>query len=505
MPKSKRDKEKDKNKKKNKKMNENGEQQGESSKDAAASPQGGTPTTIEQAQTTPDMNSPPYSRYPPSVLPPAGVLKHRAMVFYQLTQNHITLEDQARNICEVFVTTPNDSKKAAVKSICTFFGKEPGDRVRLVFDGSEQDRDENIRTSIREGRQSGRITDDDIRNLVTEQVVPIEGTGPYREPLLQFFKLYLSECNVPFVYTGSVSDGSAPGSGVRSYMAKKVPGEIIEVNESPNTYKTTHADKEDSQAGSMVGNAVDKSGKSAEGEVEVEVGESDRPEQPILEDTNSTNTNGGESEAHKTVDDTSPVSSVPSKEKADEGGDDISPVSDVASKGDESQAQIKFDDGSPVNDVASEEKADERGDDRSPMSGEPSEGKIDEGDSHSSRTTETLQSDDFVAQDTEPDRLVEDESYGNPSRSDTINEWDYDAQDLQILTSCDMAAEQSEYYKGRASSIIRQCDEMAQIVTVLRRLVKQKLETEEQISYYQEKLEDIQDAIREAWKRPHAG
>ncbi|KAG7414358.1 hypothetical protein LZL87_009327 [Fusarium oxysporum] len=227
-----------KNKKKNK--TKNGEQQGEGSKNAAASSQKGTPTAIEDVQATPDMDCPPYSLSPPPKIPLA-VQYHRNMV-YHLLQANITLEDKERSVSDAFVTTRNASERAAVERIATFFGISPGVKKSTVSDGSEQDLNENIRAFIRKGVQSGRITEQDIKSFITEQIVPFEGPTSY--PAFSQIQTYLAQCCVPFVYhQKSVSGGSAPGCSVRSYMAQKVPGEIIEVNESPNTYKITNAEE----------------------------------------------------------------------------------------------------------------------------------------------------------------------------------------------------------------------------------------------------------------------
>ncbi|KAI3584383.1 hypothetical protein IWW34DRAFT_815569 [Fusarium oxysporum f. sp. albedinis] len=169
-----------------------------------------------------------------------------------------------------------------------------------VSDGSEQDLNENIRAFIRKGVQSGHITEQDIESFVTEQIVPFEGPTSYAA--FSQIQTYLAQCGVPFVHhRTSVSSGSAPGCSVRSYMAQKVPSEIIE----------------DSQTGSMVDNPVHKSDKSVE--EEVEVAESDQPEHSNPEDTSSINANCSGYQAQKKVDDRSPVSDVASKEKVDEG------------------------------------------------------------------------------------------------------------------------------------------------------------------------------------------
>ncbi|KAK2933826.1 hypothetical protein FoTM2_005070 [Fusarium oxysporum f. sp. vasinfectum] len=224
------------------------------------------------------------------------------MVYY-LLQANITLEDKERSVSDTFVTTRNASERAAMERIATFFGISPGVKKSTVSDGSEQDLNENIRAFIRKGVQSGHITEQDIESFVTEQIVPFEGPTSYAA--FSQIQTYLAQCGVPFVHhRTSVSGGSAPGCSVRSYMAQKVPSEIIEVNESPNT---------------MVDNPVHKSDKSVE--EEVEVAESDQPEHFNPEDTTSINANCSGYQAQKKVDDRSPVSDVASKEKVDEGDD----------------------------------------------------------------------------------------------------------------------------------------------------------------------------------------
>ncbi|KAJ0154027.1 hypothetical protein HZ326_3661 [Fusarium oxysporum f. sp. albedinis] len=271
-----------KNKKKNKNKTKNGEQQGEGSKNAAAS-QKGTPTTTEDVQAAPDMDCPPYSLSPPPNIPLA-VQYHRNMV-YHLLQANITLEDKERSVSDAFVTTRNASERAAMERIATFFGISLGVKKKAF---------------IRKGVQSGHITEQDIESFVTEQIVPFEGPTSYAA--FSQIQTYLAQCGVPFVHhRTSVSSGSAPGCSVRSYMAQKVPSEIIE----------------DSQTGSMVDNPVHKSDKSVE--EEVEVAESDQPEHSNPEDTSSINANCSGYQAQKKVDDRSPVSDVASKEKVDEG------------------------------------------------------------------------------------------------------------------------------------------------------------------------------------------
>ncbi|EWZ81397.1 hypothetical protein FOWG_14927 [Fusarium oxysporum f. sp. lycopersici MN25] len=412
-----------KNKKKNKTKTKNGEQQGEGSKNAAAS-QKGTPTTTEDVQAAPDMDCPPYSLSPPPNIPLA-VQYHRNMV-YHLLQANITLEDKERSVSDAFVTTRNASERAAMERIATFFGISPGVKKSTVSDGSEQDLNENIRAFIRKGVQSGHITEQDIESFVTEQIVPFEGPTSYAA--FSQIQTYLAQCGVPFVHhRTSVSGGSAPGCSVRSYMAQKVPSEIIEVNESPNT---------------MVDNAVHKSDKSVE--EEVEVAESDQPEHSNPEDTSSINANCSGYQAQKKVEDRSPGSDVASKEK------------------------------------------------------------VDEGDGHGSQTTEVHQLDDLDAQDTEPAVVGEDESCGNEPRSDTIGESDHDTYERKTLESCEAAVEQSNFHKQRAqeqlehaTSKISQCDEMAQHAAALRRLVKQRREMENQMDYHEREIEDLKVSIQE--------
>ncbi|WKT44095.1 hypothetical protein QSH57_008948 [Fusarium oxysporum f. sp. vasinfectum] len=360
---------------------------------------------------------------------------------YHLLQANITLEDKERSVSDTFVTTRNASERVAMERIATFFGISPGVKKSTVSDGSEQDLNENIRAFIRKGVQSGHITEQDIESFVTEQIVPFEGPTSYAA--FSQIQTYLAQCGVPFVHhRTSVSSGSAPGCSVRSYMAQKVPSKIIEVNESPNTYKITNAKEEDSQTGSMVDNPVHKSDKSVE--EEVEVAESDQLEHSNPEDTNSINANCSGYQAQKKVDDRSPVSDVASKEK------------------------------------------------------------VDEGDGHGSQTTEAPQLDDLDAQDTEPAVVGEDESRGNEPRSDTIGESDYDAYERKTLESCEAAVEQSSFHKQRAqeqlehaTSKISQCDEVAQHAAALRRLVKQRREMENQMDYHEREIQDLRISIQE--------
>ncbi|KAH7163884.1 hypothetical protein DER46DRAFT_636424 [Fusarium sp. MPI-SDFR-AT-0072] len=220
--------------------------------------------------------------------------------------HHLQKSPWQFNITETWFTTsykqtsPLKIKKEASLMLLSRHEMPLSERPWKGSPPSSQDLNENIRAFIRKGVQSGRITEQDIKSFITEQIVPFEGPTSY--PAFSQIQTYLAQCCVPFVYhQKSVSGGSAPGCSVRSYMAQKVPGEIIE----------------DSQAGSMVDNPVHKSDKSVE--EEIEVAESDQPEHFNPEDANSINVNCSGSQAQKKVDDRSPVSDVASKDKVDEG------------------------------------------------------------------------------------------------------------------------------------------------------------------------------------------
>ncbi|KAH7203614.1 hypothetical protein DER44DRAFT_840906 [Fusarium oxysporum] len=220
---------------------------------------------------------------------------------HHILSHHLQISPWQFNITETWFTTsykqtsPLKIKKEASLMLLSRHEMPLSERPWKESPPSSQDLNENIRAFIRKGVQSGRITEQDIKSFVTEQIVPFEGPTSYAA--FSQIQTYLAQCGVPFVHHQT----SVSRCSVRSYMAQKVPSEIIE----------------DSQTGSMVDNPVHKSDKSVE--EEVEVAESDQPEHSNPEDTNSINANCSGYQAQKKVDDGSPVSDVASKEKVDEG------------------------------------------------------------------------------------------------------------------------------------------------------------------------------------------
>ncbi|KAF4436328.1 hypothetical protein FACUT_6492 [Fusarium acutatum] len=234
----------------------------------------GSSTLIEQAQTTLDMATQPWpTPSPPKIT--VAMQNHRRMVCHQLEAQLIPPEDQdqERFLSEFFVSAPDAEEQAAMERTCAYFGKDPDYRPRHVFYVSTQeDNDDYIRILIRKGLRSGRISDHDLRQFVTERM-----------------------CMVPFFFTILGPDGSDPGPSARHIMAQVTTSGLVDFTEL-------------------------KSDKSVDGAVEAEVAE------PYLEVPNSHNTNCSPYQAQKEVGQ-SPVSGVLSKEKPDEGDDDRSPVS----------------------------------------------------------------------------------------------------------------------------------------------------------------------------------
>ncbi|RKL47184.1 hypothetical protein BFJ72_g2175 [Fusarium proliferatum] len=438
----------------NRNEKENGEQQGESSKSAAASSQ-------KDIQTTPDRVPYPFPTPSPPTITRA-MQNHKRMVYHQLKANLISTEDQERSVSEFFVSAPNASEQAAIARISAFFGQAPDSRPRYVFYDTirSEDNDDNIRALIRKGLRSGRITDHDLREFVTERMVPLGDAGLTSSLALICIQNYLFECMVPFFYTIVGPDGSDLGPDATRIMARRDTTGLVNFDEASSKHgsKTTNASRDGSQAGSMVDGPVHKNEKSFEGKVEAKVAEPDQP-QKYLTVPKFIHATCGKSQAQKKVGHIPPVSGVLSEEKPDEGEHDKSPVS-----------------GEPS------ENVDEGDGHRSPVGGEPSDETADEDDGQGSHAPETPQLDDLNDQDTDPT------SCGSENRSDTKGELDFAAYEQTTLALYEAAVQRSSLVRQRSRNLqqlatlkITQCNELDQLVTDLKSLAKQIREKMDQM------------------------
>lgn len=269
----------------NRNEKENGEQQGESSKSAAAAlPQ-------KDIQTTPDTVPYPFPTPSPPTITRA-MQNHKRMVYHQLKANLISTEDQERSVSEFFVSAPNASEQAAIARISAFFGQAPDNRSRYVFYDTirSEDNDDNIRALIRKGLRSGRISDHDLREFVTERMVPLGDAGLTSSLALICIQKYLFECMVPFFYTIVGPDGSATRIMAQRDTAGLVDFAEVAESDQPQKYLTVpkfiHATCGKSQAQKKVGHIPPVSGvlseeKPDEGEPSKNVDEGDSHGSPV--------------------------------------------------------------------------------------------------------------------------------------------------------------------------------------------------------------------------------
>ncbi|KAF5243030.1 hypothetical protein FANTH_8435 [Fusarium anthophilum] len=266
---------------------------GESSKNAAASPQKGT--LVEQVQATLDTDSQPW----PTPSPPTislAMQNHRRMVYHQLEAKLITPEDQERCLTEFYVTTSDDEEQAALKRICDFFGRAHSNRPRHVSCASKKD-DDNIRVSIRKGLESGRITDHDLRQFITERVVPLKDLGLTScRALIRINEYLFHECKLPFRWTILSPDGSDPGPSATRIMTQVDADGLVDFEQLSSV-------------------------KPVEGGAEADVAESHQPQNAYPEVPKTLSTVDSPDQAQKTVDHISPV-----KEKPDGGDGYVSPA-----------------------------------------------------------------------------------------------------------------------------------------------------------------------------------
>ncbi|CVL01990.1 uncharacterized protein FMAN_08113 [Fusarium mangiferae] len=317
----------------NRNERDNGEQQGESSKSAAAASQKDTQTTLDTVSHSFPTSSPPTIT--------SAMQNHKRMVYHQLKANLVSTEDQERMVSEFFVSAPNASEQAAEARVSAFFGQAPDTRPRYVYHGTirSEDNDDNIRALIRKGLRSERITDHDLREFVTERMVPLGDAGLTSSLAHIRIQKYLFECMVPFFYTIVGPDGSDPGPDATRIMAQRDTTGLVAF---------------------------------------AKVAESNQP-QKYLTVPKFIHATCGKSHAQKKAGHIPPVSGVPPEEKPDEGEHDKSPMSGEPSK-----------------------TVDEGDGYRSPVGSEPSDETADEDDGQGSHASEAPQLDDMNDQNTDP-------------------------------------------------------------------------------------------------------
>nr|RBQ85170.1 hypothetical protein FVER53263_09262 [Fusarium verticillioides] len=298
----------------------------ESSKNAAASSQNGS---VLQRPANP---GPASQMWPTPSSPPTTTVamqNHRRMVYHQLQSQLISPEDQEKLLCEWFVKVPDAKEQAAIERTRAFFGKDPYSAPYHSYYISGEVNDDYIRFVIRSGLRRGRISQQDLREFITERMVPFEESGLRFSLVLIRIKSYLClERRIPFLFTIRGPGGTDPGPRGARIVAQVTTDGLVDFTEL-------------------------KSGKSVEGTVEAEEAE---PQNTSLQEVlKSYYTNYS---LYRKEVDQSPVSSVLSKEKSHE------------------------DDGrSPVSGEPSEENGGEGGVHISPMDDESSEA-VDEDDGH---------------------------------------------------------------------------------------------------------------------------
>ncbi|PNP75129.1 hypothetical protein FNYG_11617 [Fusarium nygamai] len=299
----------------------------ESSKNAAASSQKGS---VLQRPANPDTASQMWpTPSPPTIT--VAMQNHRRMVYHQLQSQLISPEDQEKLLCEWFVRVPDAKEQAAIERTRAFFGKDPYSAPHHSYYISNEVNDDYIRFVIRSGLRRGRISQHDLRQFITERMVPFEESGLRFSLVLIRIKSFLFlERRIPFLFTILGPGGSDPGPRGIRIVAQVTTDGLVDFTEL-------------------------KSGKSAEGTVE-EAGDAEQNTylQEVLK-SHYTNCSPYQKEV-----DQSPVGGVLSKEKPHE------------------------DNGrSPVNGETSEENGGEVGGHISPVGDDPSE-TVDEDDGHGS-------------------------------------------------------------------------------------------------------------------------
>ncbi|KAF5693062.1 hypothetical protein FDENT_2322 [Fusarium denticulatum] len=263
----------------------------ESSKNAAASSQKGSvlqrPANLETASLMWPTPSPPTIT--------VAMQNHRRMVYHQLQSQLISPEDQEKVLCEWFVRVPDAKEQAAIERTRAFFGTDPYTGPRHSYYISSEVNDDYIRFVIRSGLRRGCISQHDLRQFITERMVPFEESGLRFSLALIRIKSYLFlERRIPFLFTILGPGGTDPGPTGNRIVAQVTTDRLVDFTEL-------------------------KSGKSVEGTVEAEEAEPRRS--PVTGEPS-------EQKPDESDDDKSPVTGESSEENGGEVGGHISPMGD---------------------------------------------------------------------------------------------------------------------------------------------------------------------------------
>ncbi|KAF5564932.1 hypothetical protein FNAPI_1900 [Fusarium napiforme] len=437
----------------------------ESSKNAAASSRNGS---VLQRPAHPG----PASQMWPTPSPPtitAEMQNHRRMVYHQLLSQLISLEDQERLLCEWFVREPDAKEQAAVERTRAFFGKDPYSAPYHSYYISGEVNDDYIRFVIRSGLRHGHISQQDLREFITERMVPFEDSGLRFSHVLIRIKSYLClKRRIPFLFTIRGPGGTDPGPRGSRIVAQVTTDGLVDFTELIR-------------------------GIFVKGTVEAEEAEPQNTSLQKVLTSHCTNYSLYRKEVVQ-----SPVSGEPSEEKHDEGDGDKSPAS-----------------GEPS------EKPDESDGDKSPASGEPSEEKPNEGDGEKSP----------VSRETPDENGGEGGVHTSPmvdSSSETVAEDDshgFDGPDDQTTAPTSCGSETSESYYQERRRIIgelykavveqskrRARDELNQMslkivlcaqMADLKSLAKQMSKTEDQMDQHERKIEDTKATNPEDYRTPY--
>ncbi|KAF5985956.1 hypothetical protein FCOIX_1761 [Fusarium coicis] len=275
----------------------------ESSKNAAASSQNGS---VLQRPANPG----PISQLWPTPSPPTITVEmqnHRRMVYHQLQSQLISPEDQENLLCQWFVKVPDAKEQAAIERTRAFFGNDPYSAPYHSYYISGEVNDDYIRFVIRSGLRHGRISQQDLREFITERMVPFEESGLRFSLVLIRIKSYLClERRIPFLFTIRGPGGTDPGPRGARIVAQVTTDGLVDFTEL-------------------------KSGKSVERTVEAEEAEPQNTSMQEVLKSYYTNYSLYRKEV-----DQSPASGETPDENGGEGGVHISPMDDEAVDEDDS-------------------------------------------------------------------------------------------------------------------------------------------------------------------------
>ncbi|KAF5724393.1 hypothetical protein FMUND_850 [Fusarium mundagurra] len=160
---------------------------------------------------------------------------HRRMVYHQLKAQRISPDDQEKVLSEWFVRAPDANEKAAMERASVFFGKDPFPRPRHTYYISSDVNDDYIRFVIRRGLRSGRISRQDLRQFITDRMVPFEESGLRFSLALIHIKYYLFlERRIPFLFTILGPGGTDPGPTGRRIVAQVTTDGLVDFTELNN-------------------------------------------------------------------------------------------------------------------------------------------------------------------------------------------------------------------------------------------------------------------------------